>query len=237
MKTLERIRAAAPTLSVGVLTADWMHLEEDLARLDGTGVEVLHFDVMDGAFAPLLTLGPPIVKAVKTPLLKDVHLMVREPLEALEAYAAAGADLVTVHVESCVHALRALQVLGGLTNANDPARGIVRGIGLDPGTPVAAAEPLLDEAEMVVLLGVNPGWGGQSLLPSTFRRIEAVRALAARSGREILLCVDGGIKRDNIAALANTGVDLVVTGSAVFDGKDPAANARLMLERLRKGEN
>ena len=212
-----------------------MALGADLARLDGTGVALLHFDVMDGCFTPMMTFGPPLVKAVRTPLLKDVHLMIDEPLEKLGDYVAAGADVVTVHAESCTHIHRVLQRLGTMENANDPARGIVRGVALNPGTPLAVLEPLLDELDLVHLLAINPGWGGQKFLPATMGRIASVRRLLERAGRRILLGVDGGITRDNIGTLAGTGVDLVVTGSAVFDGKAPAENARAMLAALRGG--
>src|SRR5205823_1466167 len=139
----------------------------DLARLDGTGVPLLHFDVMDGCFTPMMTIGPPLVKAVRTPLWKDVHLMIEEPLEKLGDYVAAGADVVTVHAESCTHVHRVLQRLGTMENANDPARGIVRGLALNPGTPLEVLEPLLDELDLVHLLAINPGWGGQKFLPAT----------------------------------------------------------------------
>ena len=230
-----RLASLAPTISVGILTADLMALGADLARLDGTGVALLHFDVMDGCFTPMMTFGPPLVKAVRTPLLKDDHVMIDEPLEKRGDYVAGGADVVTVHAESCTHIHRVLQRLGTMENANDPARGIVRGVALNPGTPIAVLEPLLDELDLVHLLAINPGWGGQKFLPATMGRIADVRRLLVRAGRRILLGVDGGITRDNIGTLAGTGVDLVVTGSAVFDGKAPAENARAMLAALRGG--
>jgi ribulose-phosphate 3-epimerase len=228
-----RLATLAPTISVGILTADLMALGADLARLDGTGVEILHVDVMDGCFTPMLTVGPPVVKALRTPLLKDVHLMIRDPLDKLVDFVAAGADIVTVHAESCDHVHRVLQQLGTMANANDPARGIVRGLALNPGTPLEAIEPLLDEVELVLVLAVNPGWGGQRFIPATMGRLERARRRIDAAGRRILLGVDGGITRDNIGVFGAVGVDLVVTGSAVFDGKAPAENARHMLAALR----
>ena len=233
--TLERLASLAPTISVGILTADLMALGADLARLDGTAVPLLHVDVMDGCFTPMMTVGPPLVKALRTPLLKDVHLMISEPLEKLADYVSAGADVVTVHVESCTHVHRVLQQLGTMKNANDAARGIVRGIALNPGTPLEAIEPLLDDVDLVLLLAVNPGWGGQRFIPATIGRIARARRLLEAAGRRILLGVDGAITKENIRSVAGTGVDLVVTGSAVFDGKTPAENARHMLEALRGG--
>ena len=230
-----RLASLAPTISVGILTADLMALGTDLARLDGTGVALLHFDVMDGCFTPMMTVGPPLVKAVRTPLLKDVHLMIDDPLEKLGDYVAAGADVVTVHAESSVHIHRVLQRLGTMENANDPARGIVRGLALNPGTPLEVVTPLLDQLDLLHLLAINPGWGGQKFLGATMRRIASARRLLDAAGRRILLGVDGGITRENIGTLAGTGVDLVVTGSAVYDGKAPAENARAMLAALRRG--
>jgi ribulose-phosphate 3-epimerase len=216
-----------------MLTADLMALGAELTLLERTGVPLVHVDVMDGCFCPAMTVGPPVVKAMRTPLLKDAHLMITDPLEKVGDYVAAGADVVTVHAESSTHIHRVLQHLGTLENANDPERGIVRGLALNPGTPLAVLEPLLDQVELVLLLAVNPGWSGQRFIPATMERIAAARRLIERSGREVLLGVDGGITRDNVGALAGTGVDIVVTGSAVFDGKAPAENARHMLGALR----
>jgi ribulose-phosphate 3-epimerase len=230
---LARLASLAPTLSVGVLTADLLALGADVARLDGTGVGMLHVDVMDGCFTPMMTVGPPLVRALRTPLLKDVHLMIQDPLEKLDDYVAAGADVVTVHAESCTHVHRVLQRLGTMQNANDPTRGIVRGLALNPGTPLEALVPLLDEIDLVLLLAINPGWGGQKFLPATMGRIASARRLLDGAGGRVLLAVDGGITRDNVGRLAGTGVDVVVTGSAVFDGKAPAENARAMLAALR----
>ncbi len=200
--------------------------------LEQIGVPLLHVDVMDGCFTPAMTVGPPVVRAIRTRLLKDVHLMIRDPLATLADYVAAGADVVTVHVESCVHIHRVLQQLGSMKNANDAERGVVRGVALNPGTPIESIVPLIDEVDLVLLLAINPGWGGQSFLPSTFGRIARVRKLVADSGRAILVGVDGGITRGSIGRLAGTGVDLVVTGSAVFDGNAPAANVAAMVASL-----
>ena len=230
---LQILRQAAPTISVGMLTADLARLGDELALLERVGVQLVHYDVMDGRFCPMLTVGAPIVAAVQTPLLKDVHLMIEEPLDRLPEFVKAGADIVTIHVESTRHPHRALQALGGMPNANDPDRGIVRGVALNPGTPVEAIEPLLPDCELVLLLAVNPGWGGQAFIESTAARLADARARIAASGRDVILGVDGGIKRDNLARVADMGPDVIVTGSAVFDGKSPETNARTMLDTLR----
>ena len=136
---LELLRAAAPTVSVGVITANLLSLGSEISLLERTGVKLAHVDVMDGCFCPMMTVGPPFIKAIKTSLLKDVHLMIEEPLEKVADYVAAGADIITIHVEACSHVHRVLQKLGTLTNVNDAARGIVRGVALNPGTPLEAA--------------------------------------------------------------------------------------------------
>lgn len=232
-RALTALKAAAPTLSVGVLTANLLELGAEIHLLEQAGVQVVHFDVMDGCFCPAMTFGPPLVRSVRTAMLKDAHLMIDEPLAKVADYVAAGADIVTVHVEASRHTHRVFQQLGQMPNANDPERGIVRGVALNPGTPVEAVEPVLDEVEMVLLLAVNPGWGGQKLIPSTMDRLARLREIVGASPREILVGVDGGITRQNVADVARAGADLIVTGSAVFDGRAAADNARAMLQAVR----
>jgi ribulose-phosphate 3-epimerase len=211
-----------PSLSVGILTADLLRLGAELEALDEAGIELAHVDVMDGVFCPMTTVGPPIVRAIPDRFVKDVHLMVVDPLDKAQAYVDAGAGIVTFHVESTRHPHRVLQSLAGT--------GVVRGVALNPGTPVTQIEPLLDELELVLVLAVNPGWGGQAFISSTERRIAQVRSLV--EGREIVVAVDGGITKANVEAVAALGVDLIVTGSAVYDGLAPVENARAMLESV-----
>ena len=231
---LDQLHAMSPLLSVGVLTADLMSLGSELKLIENTGVKLLHVDVMDGCFCPMMTVGPAFIKAIKTPLLKDIHLMIDEPLNKLESYVAAGADMLTVHVESCQHIHRALQTLGKTTNANEPARGILRGIALNPGTPLEVITPLMDELEMVSLLAVNPGWSGQKFIPSTRSRLGRLKQTVRDAKKNILVGVDGGITRNNIVDVAQMETDIIVAGSAVFDGKTPAENAKFMLENIAK---
>jgi ribulose-phosphate 3-epimerase len=222
--TARELLAGAPQLSVGMLTADLLCLGDELAALDDAGVRLVHVDVMDGVFCPMLTVGVPIVRALPDSFVKDVHLMVDEPLEKIHGFVEVGAGILTFHLESTRHPHRVLQSLAGT--------GVVRGVALNPGTPLAAVGPLLDDLDLLLVLAVNPGWGGQSFLSSTERRIAEARELVA--GREIVLAVDGGITKANVGSVAALGVDLVVTGSAVYDGGAAADNARVMLDEISR---
>lgn len=229
----EVLKESCPTLSVGLMAADFMNLESELREIDSSGVKLLHFDVMDGRFCPAMTAGPFLVQAIRTKLFKDVHLMIEDPLSKLEDYVAAGADMITVHLEADFrHIHKCLQVLGAMKNGNGEKKAVLRGIALNPGTRVEAVEPLLEQVEIVTILAINPGWGGQKFLPATGDRLETARRMIESSGRDILLCVDGGVKRDNIADVARMGPDIVVTGSAVFSGESVKDNVRFMLDAL-----
>ncbi len=236
-KAFNLLRASSPAISVGILSADLMHLSSELALLEGTGVKAVHFDVMDGRFVPMMTTGPVFIKAVKTSLLKDVHLMIQDPQVSVKEYVQAGADIVTVHVESCKDIRPLLRELGTMENKNDPDRGLIRGVALNPGTPLKVLEPLLDDIEMIVVLGVDPAVKGQAFNDSTGSRFAQVKEMVTAVKKETLLCIDGGVKRDNISAIAQLGADLVVSGSAIFDGKAPLENARFMMHAIKPPAN
>jgi ribulose-phosphate 3-epimerase len=220
-------RSVGATLSAGILGADLLHLGDDLDRLEVAGVRMLHVDVMDGVFCPQMTVGPAFVAALAERFPVDVHLMIDEPLDKVEAYVEAGAHIVTFHVEATRHPHRVLQRLAG--------RGVMRGVALNPGTPIGALEPLLDELELVLLLAVNPGWSGQSFIPSAASRVAAVREIIA--DREVLVGIDGGVTRENAAEVAALGVDVVVAGSALYACGDLIVNARRLLAATGDARN
>ena len=227
-KAIEQLQTLSPTISVGMLTADLLNLGSEIKVLQDCGVAVIHFDIMDGVFCPMMTVGPPIVKASKTSMLKDVHLMIDEPGEKLDAYVSAGADIISFAIENCSDPLASLQHLSEVENINDPSRGIVRGISINPDTPIDDIAHLLPELEMVVVLTVTPGLSGQSFSPATEERVAKIKTMRD----DVLICIDGGVKMNNIADIPAMGADLIVTGSAVFDGNDAAGNAKAMLEKV-----
>jgi ribulose-phosphate 3-epimerase len=208
------------TLSVGITAADPLHVGDQIDLLAQSGVGWLHVDVMDGRFCPQITVGPGFVAALPNEdFMVDVHLMVDDPLAHVDAFVAAGVGALTFHVEATRHAHRVLQHLA--------ATGVKRGLALNPGTSIAAAEPLIDDLELLLLLAVNPGWSGQSFLPATRARAAAARELIGE--REVLLGVDGGVTLENVADVATLGVDVIVAGSAVFAGGDVVRDASAML--------
>lgn len=219
-----------PQLSVGVLTADLTRLADELDILRGTGCWA-HVDLMDGTFCPQLTVGPAVVAAVaSTGLPVDAHVMVDEPRRILPDIVAAGAAVVTVHAEATRHLHRTLQELAAL--AADSDRSVLRGVAISPGTPVQAVEPALELVDLVLVLAVDPGWPGQAPAASTRRRVSAVRELAAGIGCPVLVGVDGGITVGQAAEIAAWGADVIVSGSAIYDGADAAGNLRRMLGEL-----
>jgi ribulose-phosphate 3-epimerase len=203
------------------MSADLLHLADELERLAAAGIELLHIDVMDGVFCPQMTAGPPLVSALPDRFVLDVHLMIVEPLAKVDAYVAAGAQMVTVHVESTTHPHRVLQRLAEL--------GVRRGLALNPGTSLHTVEPLLDEVDLLLLLAVNPGWSGQTFIEATAGRLQAARELVGT--RDVLLGVDGGVTLENAPAIAALAPDLVVAGSALFGGGELGTN----VASLRRG--
>ncbi|MCA1796464.1 MAG: ribulose-phosphate 3-epimerase [Geobacteraceae bacterium] len=211
-------------ISPSILSADFASLGEDVQAVERGGADYIHVDVMDGHFVPNITIGAPVVKALRpvTSLPLDVHLMIEHPDAYIPDFAAAGADIITVHQEAVPHLHRTIQLIHSF--------GKRAGVSLNPATPVGTLELILAEVDMVLLMTVNPGFGGQSFIPFTLEKIARMRAMIERSNRNIELEVDGGVKATNIADIAKAGADVFVAGSAVFNGSDYARN----LAELRK---
>lgn len=201
-------------IAPSILSADFGHLARDLDAV--SGADYIHVDVMDGHFTPNLTFGVEIVRAVKrlTDVPLDVHMMVSNPEESVDWYADAGADMITVHVEASTHLHR--------TVAKLKARGVKAGVVLNPGTSVSVLDAIIDEVDVVLLMSVDPGFGGQSYIASTDRKITELVDLCRRRGASPIIEIDGGVSKDNIARLAEAGVDMFVAGSAVYKSDDPA---------------
>ncbi len=211
-----------------LLAADFAHLDRDVAFAEQAGVAKLHLDVMDGHFVPNISFGPPVIRCIRaiTDLHLDVHLMIENPDRYLHDFVAAGANSLSVHYEACRHLNRTLRAI--------QSEGVLAGVVINPATPVAALDEVLDVADYVLLMSVNPGFGGQQFIPKTLSKVMDLERLRRERGLRFPIEIDGGISLKNVGDVARAGVDWVVAGSSIYANDDPTAVIRLMQHSARE---
>ncbi len=213
-------------IAPSILSADFARVGEELKKIEDAGADLVHVDVMDGHFVPNITIGPFVVEAIRkaTSLPLDVHLMIERPDDYVSAFADAGADIITVHIEAATHLHRTIQYI--------KEKGRKAGVSLNPSTPLVTAECILGDIDLLLIMSVNPGFSGQRFIPSAMEKIREARRMLDKIGSRAYLEVDGGIKLDNIAGVASAGADMFVSGSGIFGTGDYKKTIGEMRKRI-----
>lgn len=211
-------------VSPSLLSADFLHLSKDIEMVNRSQADWFHLDIMDGVFVPNISYGLPVVSQIKKMATKplDVHLMIVQPERYVEAFHKAGADILTVHYEACTHLYRTIQQI--------KAQGMKAGVSLNPHTPVSLLEDVIEDIDVVLLMSVNPGFGGQSFIEQTINKVDKLKKLIMESNSHTLIEIDGGVNFETGKRLVNAGADALVAGSFVFNSPDPEANIKGLKE-------
>ncbi len=218
-------------LAPSILAADFANLQSDIGLIDRAGAQWVHIDIMDGHFVPNISFGPPIIKAIRkhTKKIFDVHLMIQNPDDYIQDFYEAGADIITVHAEASTHLHRTVQSI--------KERGIKVGVALNPGTDLSVLNYVLEDLDMVLIMSVNPGFGGQSFIKHSIKKIQKLNAMIEKTGKDIDIQVDGGIGLGNVKEVIQAGATSIVAGSAIYNAQDPTQTIKEFLEIFNEYEN